>query len=663
MSDSISNLKERFDNYHKYNKMRYERFREILPLAKRSAFDTICYLLHTNIPNLPGYLKPEKEVPPPYGIYKLNYLPDDIIKNLSKPFPKQDIDKKRLKESWPKTAHIKSLFLMGSLGSVAQTDDSDMDFWVCIHSKTTSQRQKDLLRSKLNSIEKWALEKASIEAHFFICDVDDIKQNYFGNLDDENAGSSQGKILKEEFLRTSILVAGKVPFWWLVPPETNDIEYLVIKKMVEASTEMKKSDLIDLGNLYELNLQESFGASLWQLGKAMESPFKSVLKMGLLEAYMDPDFKVPLLCNELKKRVHMIKTDIPPTEEYFDPYTIMFEKVLEYYSSRKEPHIIKLLKSCFFLKSTSGDLLKNENNFKEKILKKYHQIWGNDNINLAELKNYKEWNFNKLNELGGEIHQFLLNSYKRLSHTIKSNSHVKQSITENDLTVIGRKLSSFYAEKEFKIPFEKRVFANALWQESVTIYPYNCNTSAQSWRIYQGQHPKVQSQLKSIEDKLLAEKNSLISLIIWAVQNKVIDRSTSIYLAPSPSFLKMQDLHEILDLVFHLLPSKNISHIQNNCLLESEKLLSLLVATNLSNTRTDPEVKKVEICYFNSWGERFFRTCILRDLSPIMNNLKSKLQENPEHFINTKTKIYAPRGPHQKALICSVQEVIEKSLS
>ena len=43
--------------------------------------------------------------------------------------------------------------------------------------------------------------------------------NDFGGSEEDvdSSGSAQGKLLKEEFYRTAVFIAGHVPLWWVVP--------------------------------------------------------------------------------------------------------------------------------------------------------------------------------------------------------------------------------------------------------------------------------------------------------------------------------------------------------------------------------------------------------------------------------------------------------------
>lgn len=54
---------------------------------------------------------------------------------------------------------------MGSLGTLAQADQSDMDVWVC-HAADLGENELAELRKKCQLLEAWA-QSMGAEAHFF----------------------------------------------------------------------------------------------------------------------------------------------------------------------------------------------------------------------------------------------------------------------------------------------------------------------------------------------------------------------------------------------------------------------------------------------------------------------------------------------------------------
>jgi adenylate cyclase class 1 len=91
---------------------------------------------------------------------------------------------------WPKERLIKSLMLMGSIGTIAQSKGSDFDYWVCVDGSRYTPGSINLLQKKLNLIEQWADTQHGMEVHFFISQIDKVCANDFGVADGESYGSS-----------------------------------------------------------------------------------------------------------------------------------------------------------------------------------------------------------------------------------------------------------------------------------------------------------------------------------------------------------------------------------------------------------------------------------------------------------------------------------------
>ena len=89
------------------------------------------------------------------------------------------------------------------------------------------------------------------------------------------------------------------------------------------------NEWLDLGGLGTLSAEEYFGASLWQLYKSIDSPYKAVLKTLLLEAYSWEYPNTQLLAMDIKQRLH----DGEIVCFGLDPYCMMLERVTRYLTS------------------------------------------------------------------------------------------------------------------------------------------------------------------------------------------------------------------------------------------------------------------------------------------------------------------------------------------
>lgn len=268
------NLTIRLLRVLRYNKGRTERALELLSQHKRDAFHILPFLLHINNEAFPGFIDDEKT---PLGL--VNYsLRDELLDSLERIFP-ENIDLiDDLKPIWPKRRMMESLLLMGSIGTIAHSEQSDFDYWVCVNGSKYKRAHFRLLQKKLTMLEQWAQDVFDMEVHFFLSDIDKVRQNDFGVADGESSGSAQALFLKAEFYTTNIVVAGKAPFWWLLHEGAKDKDYQLLQASLKEGVSPEPKWFMDLGNVEKMDPAELFGAAIWQISKAMDSPFKSVVK-------------------------------------------------------------------------------------------------------------------------------------------------------------------------------------------------------------------------------------------------------------------------------------------------------------------------------------------------------------------------------------------------
>lgn len=164
--------------YDRYNRSKIDYLRSYIPEKKREVFELIPFLLHEENPGLSedGYDGCQLA-----GISCFSYTPElkKLIKKYFPRFAMQREAKRRLPISF--------LALMGSIGTVAFTEESDMDFWVGIDVQSDDV---DLfsLEDRFRNIEKWAYDTARLETHFFIADLNKRVPNCFIILVSDGGG-------------------------------------------------------------------------------------------------------------------------------------------------------------------------------------------------------------------------------------------------------------------------------------------------------------------------------------------------------------------------------------------------------------------------------------------------------------------------------------------
>ena len=610
------NLTIRLLRVLRYNKARVERALTLLPKEHEPLFHVLPFLLHVNHPRIPGYVE-SNEVP--FGINNYS-LRQDIADALSKCFPDRNDLFSDIKQIWPRQRAIDSLVLMGSIGTIAQTDQSDFDYWVCIDGKNFSSEALELLQKKLSLIELWAEHEFNIEVHFFLSEIDNVRNNDFGIADGESAGSAQALFLKTEFYTTNIVVAGKVPFWWLTPEKTNDQQYYALHNILEKGGSPDLSWFMDLGNLERLDAKELFGAAIWQLSKAIDSPFKSVLKIAKLEVYLANIESGQPTCNLLKKHVHRGE-DAPGNVSVIDPYALMFDQIIVHYEQHGQPEDILLLQQCLYLKcgcKLSEPLKEYERpTFKRKIVAAYAKRWGWSRKMLYHLDNQHEWTFHERMQLSRLIHRFLLKCYRRISSQLDTH---QQAMDKRDMAVLGRRLSTFYAKSPNKIGYLRCAFEENLYCECITVATKRHKNGTETWSVYAGEQFSKTGKIDS--SYRITQASDAIELITWCVSNRIIDAKSKVILDYNASEITETDLNDLVKHLSQLFPPIKVSSLPRDDLLAPERITKCLVLLNFPTLRQKATVEDVSVLYSTSWGETF-----LVHGKDVLDNLWFELQE------------------------------------
>ena len=233
------------------NQGRLQRAMQGLSTRQQLVLKLLPLLLHVNHPLLPGYVSASA----PAGLS--GFEPDDEVLAEVQRLTRSFAYKPRRGQG---AAPLHGLFLMGSLGTVAQAEASDMDLWLC-HAPTLTMQELQELRRKCEQLESWAATQGA-EVHVFLVDPQRFAQGAReAKLSSDDCGTTQHYLLLDEFYRTAIWLGGRTPIWWLVPvyeePRYHDYcSTLLSKRFVRAE------DVLDLGHLAHIPQEEFIGAGL-----------------------------------------------------------------------------------------------------------------------------------------------------------------------------------------------------------------------------------------------------------------------------------------------------------------------------------------------------------------------------------------------------------------
>jgi len=407
-------------------------------------------LLHVNHPDLPGYLD-DRDCPS--GI-KVVHRPIENRQEIES-FLSTRVSLREIQET-SRQREIDGIFTIGSVGSVGQTKESDYDIWVVVDAASVGEERMKLLERKLGLIRRWITGRYLLDLHFFLMDNADIIVNNFGRVSHEGAGSALKNLLKEEFYRTMTLIEGRIPLWWVIPPDAEPGAYEEVLELMHKTPNFHKDQFIDMGNIATIPKQELLGAALWQMHKALDDPLKSVLKMAQAAIYLGPSHTAAPFCDALKQRVYAANED-----DVVDPYIEAFQRVEEYYLGERDVQTVDLLRKCFYLKVGAHigpcDLIKINRKDKSSIMVELVKSWEWSLKVVDDLNRFLEWDVEGYRKLGFDIHEYLKKTTVLLIKTARS-FLVHMDIDEDiEIEVLRRRVEAFYVPKDGKIASEKRV--------------------------------------------------------------------------------------------------------------------------------------------------------------------------------------------------------------
>ncbi|MBL1277413.1 MAG: class I adenylate cyclase [Ectothiorhodospiraceae bacterium] len=534
------------------NRERLRRTEDALRWRNRDFLELLPLLFHINHAMLPGFVS--KQTPAGISDWAPAKKNIDAGKRIAKSF---DYKKRALR-----TFDIHSLFLMGSVGTIAHSEKSDFDVWVC-HRQKISKEKLEQLAAKCKSIEEWG-DSAGLEVHFFLMDAEQFRKGEVVELSSESSGSTQHHLLLEEFYRTGLLVAGRYPAWWLVPPD-QEANYTTFVARLIKQRFIPEHEIIDFGGVSGVPAEEFFGAALWQVYKGIDSPYKSVLKMLLMEAYAAEYPKGDLLCQRFKRAIYEGVTDL----DLLDPYTILLEK-LQTYLLREESHErLELVQRCFYFKveiALSRQSRMNQS-WRWERMKDLADAWQWTDGYIEHLDERKSWNVHQVLKERRILVDEITHSYMALSKFARAHSSLAR-IEQKDLNVLGRKLYAAFERKAGKIEAINRGISDNIVESHITIIQGKGKDNEESWTLYPGlvEGHEPGGSLK--------RARSIVEVLAWCHFNRLIGYRTIISLLMNEGILSLKETRSILTTLQNLfpngaLPPTSIESFSNPPLIET----------------------------------------------------------------------------------------------
>ncbi|MET0379565.1 MAG: class I adenylate cyclase, partial [Spongiibacteraceae bacterium] len=532
----LRQIKQRFMGV---NQARLQRARTGLDARQLIFLDVLPLLFHSNHPMLPGYVSHQT----PHGVS--DYTPS-----------KTDITRaQRIARSFnfAREPHMRrrihSLYLMGSCGTVAQSERSDFDIWVC-HAAELDAAEQQLLRRKCDEISRWATT-LRLEVHFFLMEGEKFRLGEREGVSTEDCGSSQHYLLLDEFYRTGLLLAGRAPIWWLIPPD-EEAQHDFYAETLRHKRFVKNTDTVDFGGVAQIPAGEFVGAGVWQLTKAIDSPYKSVIKLLLTEVYASEYPRVEPLSSTFKRAIYNNQLDI----DELDPYVMMYRKLERYLLARDEPKRLELVRRCFYFKvgkAISKGPGRRVKSWQRLLLEKMTAQWRWSHQHLLNMDARPQWKVTRVLDEQKELVRELNNSYRFLLEFARR-SQASTIINGRDMTVLGRKLYAAFERKAGKVEWVNPGIAPNLAEEVLTFCQLPSGRDRQlAWAVF-AETPRALGHGKDVGVRPLRRTADLMALLAWCHVNGLLDWNTQLHVIEGEHQVTEFELQNIVRVLRAQLP-------------------------------------------------------------------------------------------------------------
>jgi len=585
-------------DFIRLSERRFSRMESSLSPVQADKLKLLPLLFHVNHPMLPGYV--DKFTPCGIPNYTPSHLEKKIAKTVSQSF------------EYKPRAHLKyrisSLFLMGSMGTLGQSNTSDIDLWVCLE-EPLDPKLREKLEKKAQGIKSW-LAEIGIELNSYIVNHDEFSEKKTRKIESDNCGNTQNYLLLDEFYRTAVWFAGRWPLWWIIP---NSEDYKSYSERLLSQKHIDYADWIDFGEVKEIPASEYFSAALWQLYKAIESPYKSSVKLLVLEVYAKHFPCAGVLSEAFKEIVYSGSAE----DEDLDPYllTLKFaERALV-----DNPQRLEFLRRAFYLKSNIKITLnkRKKSNWQYQTVLNLVQRWNWTQARLDYLNSRHSWSIKVVKEERKNLVRELTNSYHFLSNFSRVHGVINR-VAKNDLLSLGRKLYSAFERRSGKIEILNNGIAKDIFEPSITINEAREN----KWEILIGHIDRNKLAISNV----VHTSESLFECLFWGCANEIISSKSRLHIYQLNQYLNLRLANEMVRDIESLLAKFRSSN--NSEQFDSEaKLIRMGIFVN---TRTDPLAEEkqsnlyriasgsdclswaenktnlanhFDVVIFNSWGE------------------------------------------------------------
>ncbi|NRA41777.1 MAG: class I adenylate cyclase [Pseudomonadales bacterium] len=500
---------------------RLARIRLDLSKEQQLFLDALPVLLHTNHPQFPCFVSDYT----PSGICRYQPSGAEIqkLQRLSPGFIPVEQDNHE---------QILSLFLSGYCGSIIQSTQQYIQVWVC-HADDIALNALLQLRRKCDLIETWA---KLLNLKVSIVLVDRQFRQFQQHASSTLTHVPQNFLQLDRLYRGAVMIAGRMPLWWLIPPE-HDVQYRQYSSLLIHKGLLKPEEIIDFGPIPNITANELVELANQEFAQCFDQPYQACMSLLLIEVYISEFPDTEVLANQFKQAVYQDQLDL----NQLDSYLMVFRRVEAYLKARHEDQRLALLRRCFYYQVGSQLSQRTaEPSWQHKQMTALVAEWGWSQDELKRIDGRMQWPCAEVLDESRQLFNCLNNSCRYIAEFARRHQDLPE-LQLQALKQVAKQLHACSDSKIGKLHIINDAVASSLQEKELFI----SRIKSQDHFIWLVFNERFKSREMKQKPPLYRAK-TLIELLSWCLVNELIVDETSIHVLGGEHDLDEDELLQII---------------------------------------------------------------------------------------------------------------------
>ena len=326
--------------------------------------------------------------------------------------------------------------------------------------------------------------------------------------------------------------------------------------------------------------------------------------MALLEKYIYEYGKESLLCNKYKDEWMNSGTQLKLAQN--DSYYILLNHLIRYFETAGDKDTVSLLLTCFFLKlgiSKDSEIENTVFGLRKILFDQCMLKWGWTKTRIFEIGGFKGWQYTDIAKLSSTIEKFMIQKYKAINITFEQNFKGRFMISEEDRTVLGRKIFIEFSRQPGKVGKVLLISKSDMHFQGLHLKHVKRTGNIGTWELI-----NKNSRSHQTKEESLIKAETIEEIGAWLINNELYNEDSIIHLIPNPTYVTFDDIRKLFKTMHDFFSPALRKEVGFDQLLLKNRIASLFISINFYAPRQQHRVTEYTAVYVNSWGEMFCRS-------------------------------------------------------